>query len=85
MHCVAFFQDNMTYDIDRVKGIQDRFWHKENGDILFIIIYKLRREPTGQLTQAWKHTLDELDVNGVRMVKHGLRTDSNSTLELTSL
>ena len=72
----------MTYDIARVKGMEDRFWYKENSEILFIIVYNLKNEPSGQLTQGWKHTLEELDINGVRMVKSGLRTDSNSNFEL---
>ena len=64
---------NTTFDMKRVKTIESQFWYKENSEVLFVIEYQLKNAPNGQRTQTWRHTLSELDINGVRMAKAWLK------------
>ena len=77
LHQCYVWESRRIFDIQRIRSIEPQFWLRENDEVCFIAVFKLRNHPTGQKTQSWKIPLIDMDIEGVRMCKDRLKTLCN--------
>ena len=63
------WEERRIFDIFRIKALEPFFWLKENDQIMFIAVFKLKGHPDGKKSQSWRLPLTDMDIEGVRGAK----------------